>query len=215
MTNSRFRTETSAPSASLGRTGAATAQTRNSNGLDQFFSSLEGRDTLSILDFAGASQANVSFITNLGHRIYSEDVLTSIDEVFGADPEAHSNPVRIEMFLNQVLDFPDGQFDGALVWDVLQFLSPAAAQATLDRLHRILRQPSYVLAFFNASEKVASIPSYHYRITDSKTLLLSQRGNRVPTQFFNNRSIEKLFQRYESIKFFLTRDNLREVIVKR
>ena len=142
-------------------------------------------------------------------------MLASIDEVFGADPEAQSNPVRIEMFLNQVLDFPEEQFDGALVWDVLQFLSPAAAQATLDRLYRILRPQSYVLAFFNASEKVASIPSYHYRITDSKTLLLSQRGNRVPTQFFNNRSIEKLFQHYESIKFFLTRDSLREVIVKR
>lgn len=213
MINSRFRTETSAPSASGGR--AAGTQTRNSNGLDQFFSSLDGRDTLSILDFAGASQANVTFITNLGHRIYSEDVLASIDEVFGADPEAQSNPVRIEMFLNQVLDFPEEQFDGALVWDVLQFLSPAAAQATLDRLYRILRPQSYVLAFFNASEKVASIPSYHYRITDSKTLLLSQRGNRVPTQFFNNRSIEKLFQHYESIKFFLTRDSLREVIVKR
>lgn len=214
--NSRFRTETSVPSASFGRSGAAAApQTRNSNGMDQFFSSLEGRDNLSILDFSGASQANVSFITNLGHRIYSEDVLTSIDEVFGADAEAQSNPVRIEMFLNQVLDFPEEQFDGALVWDVLQFLSPAAAQATLDRLYRILRPQSYVLAFFNASEKVASIPCFNYRISDSKTLLLGQRGNRVPTQFFNNRSIEKMFQRYESIKFFLTRDSLREVIVKR
>jgi hypothetical protein len=32
---------------------------------------------------------------------------------------------------------------------------------------------------------------------------------------FNNRSLEKLFGKFESVKFFLTRDNLREVIVRR
>lgn len=214
MLNSRSRTESSTLFPSAGRKGPG-PQARNSNGLDQFFYSLQGRDGLSILDFGGASQANITFITNLGHRIYSEDVLTSVDEVFGSDMETQSNPVRIEMFQNQVLDFPDEHFDGALVWDVLQFLSPAAAQATVDRLHRILSSHSYLLAFFNATEKTPSVPAFHYRINDSKTLSLKPRGNRAPTQFFNNRAIEKLFQKFDSIKFFLTRDNLREVIVKR
>lgn len=214
MINSRWRTEPGTSSPPPGRHGQGQLL-RNSNGLDQFFYSLEGREGLSILDFAGASQANITFITNLGNRIYSEDVLTSIDEVFGGDPETQSNPVRIDMFLRQVLDFSDEQFDGALVWDVLQFLSPSAAQATADRLHQILRPQSYLLAFFNASEKTSTVPEYHYRINDSKTLALSPRGNRTPSQFFNNRAIEKLFQKYESVKFFLTRDNLREVIVKR
>jgi hypothetical protein len=31
---------------------------------------------------------------------------------------------------------------------------------------------------------------------------------------YNNRSLEKLFARFESVKFFLTRERLREVIVK-
>jgi hypothetical protein len=187
---------------------------RNSNGLDQFFFSLQGRDGLSLLDFAGASQANISFITNLGHRIYSEDVLATIDEVFGSELELQSNPVRLDMFLNQALDFPDQHFDGALVWDALQFLSPAAAQAVVDRLHRILRPHSYMLAFFNANEKATVIPSFHYRIQESKTLALTARGFRTPAQFFNNRAIEKLFHKFESVKFFLTRDSLREVIAR-
>ena len=191
------------------------SQFRNSNGLEQFFYSLQDRDNLSILDLSCASQDNVTFITNLGHRIYAEDVLESIDEVFGTDPEMQSNPVRIEMFLNQVLDFPEYSFDGALVWDILQFLSPLAAQAVVDRLYRILRPRSYVLCFFNANEKVQSFPASSYRIRESKTLLLLSRGSRTTGQFFNNRAIEKLFHKYESIKFFLTRDNLREVIVKR
>ena len=35
-----------------------------------------------------------------------------------------------------------------------------------------------------------------------------------PAQLFNNRSLEKLFGKYESVKFFLTRERLREVIIK-
>ena len=190
-------------------------QSRNSNGLDQFFASLQGRDNLSILDFSGASQANISFITNLGHRIYSEDALHSIEEVFGFDAETQSNPVRMDMFLNQVLDFQEEQYDGALVWDALQFLSPSAAQPTVDRLFRILRPNSYVLAFFNANEKAPAIPAFHYRISEPKTLLLTPRSAPAPSHYYNNRAIEKLFQSFTSIKFFLTRENLREVIAKK
>jgi hypothetical protein len=32
---------------------------------------------------------------------------------------------------------------------------------------------------------------------------------------FNNRSLERLFEEFDSIKFFLTRDSIREVIVSR
>src|SRR5579884_2759164 len=212
-----WRTDTATPLQSGQRSsnGQTAPQTRNSSGLEQFFAYLHQRENLSILDLSGASQANVTFITNLGHRLYSEDALTTMNEVFGSDPETQSNPVRIEMFLKQVLDFNDEQFDGALVWDLLQFLSPEALQATVDRLYRVLKPHSYVLAFFNANEKATKIPAYYYRIAESKSILLSPRGERPATQFFNNRAIEKLFQRYESIKFFLTRDSLREVIAKR
>lgn len=213
MIKSRWRTESSTFTLTddiNGETGS-----RNSNGLNQFFLSIQDQENLSLLDFGGASQANVTFITNLGHRIYTEDVLRSIDDVFGSDPDMQSNPVSVEMFLDQVLDFPDEHFDGVLVWDVLQFLSPAAAQATVDRLRRILRPHAYLLAFFNANEKAPAVPEYHYRISDSKTLVLTQRGIRPPVQFFNNRNIERLFQKYHSIKFFLTRNSLREVIVRR
>ncbi len=46
-------------------------------------------------------------------------------------------------------------------------------------------------------------------------LHLAQREMRRPVQLFNNRAIERLFQQFQSVKFFLARDNLREVIVRR
>ncbi len=69
------------------------------------------------------------------------------------------------------------------------------------------------MAFFHADEKASSIPVFHYRILDQKTLLLTSRGGERAVAHYNNRSIERMFESAHSLKFFLTRDHLREVIV--
>ena len=168
------------------------------------------------LDFAGASQENINFITNLGHRLYSEDFVRSLDDVFGdEDPNDQANQGLIDQFLRQMLNFEKDQFDGVLVWDVLQYLTPPLLTATLEKLSTIVRPQGYLLAYFHADEKARQVPFYSFRIKDQQSLVLAQRGTRQPAQIFNNRSLEKLFQRFESVKFFLTREQLREVIVRR
>jgi hypothetical protein len=217
----RFRSEPISPSLHLPskKSGAQSqAQNRPSNGLDQFFSSLQDQENLSILDFSGASQANISFITSMGHRIYSNDVLRTMEEAFGSGGDFvanQSDPERAAAFLRESLDFPDRSFDGALVWDTLQFLSPPLLQDTVDRLARILRPQSSLLAFFQADEKAQTAALHTYRIVESKIMSLTPRNQARPVQYFNNRTLEKLFQKYNSVKFFLTRDHLREVIVRR
>jgi hypothetical protein len=193
-------------------------QNRSSNGLDQFFASLHDQENLSILDFSGASQANISFITSMGHRIYSNDVVRTMEEAFGTGGDFvanQSDPDRAATFLRESLDFPERSFDGALIWDTLQFLAPPLLQDTVDRLGRILRPGSSLLAFFHAEEKAQVAPLYTYRIVESKVMSLTPRNQVRPVQYFNNRALEKLFQKYNSVKFFLTRDHLREVIVRR
>ena len=192
-------------------------QTRQSNGLDQFFNSVRDRSGLNLLDFAGANQSNVSYITSMGHRLSSEDFVRSLELTFGQQDmlDNQSNPQLVDQFLQENLAFPYDSFDGALVWDSLQFLSPHLLQITVDRLFDTLRPDSHLLAFFHADEKAKQIPLYNYRIGDQKTLLLQPRGWAACGQFFNNRSLEKIFHRYKSVKFFLTRDSLREIIVRR
>jgi len=192
-------------------------ETRHSHGLDQFCASLEQRSGLSILDLAGASQATVSFVTGYGHRLYSDDFLHQLDQGFGDGDfyENQSSPSRVAKFLDAVLSFPDENFDGVLVWDALQFLSPPLLQTVVARLHRVLRPGSCLLAVFHAEERVETIPTYFFRVSDHQTIQLAPRGRRRPSQFFNNRNLEKLFQDFQSVKFFLTRDHLREVIVRR
>jgi len=188
--------------------------TRPSRGLEEFFSYIRDQSGLTILDLGGATQQNVSFITNLGHRLYSEDFLQILHETFGADGAEQSNTGQIDYFLRQALEYPEAHFDGVLIWDVLEYLAPALLTAVIERLHTIVRPKSYMLAFFHSDDKLDAAPYYTFRIQEVNTLQVAQHGTRRPAQLFNNRSLEKLFGRYESVKFFLTRERLREVIIK-
>jgi hypothetical protein len=189
---------------------------RQSRGLEQFFSYIRDQVGLSILDLSGANQENVNFITNHGHKLYSEDVMRGLRDAFGeGDPVEQANPGRIEYFLKQNLDYEEGQFDGVLVWDVLEYMTPALLAATVERLYRIVRPTSYLLAFFHVEDKLESLPRYSFRIREFNTLTVVEKGQRAAVARFNNRSLEKLFGKFESVKFFLTREQLREVIIKR
>lgn len=183
--------------------------------MEQFFSNIRDTVGLSILDLAGASQENINFVTSLGHKIYTQDIVRSLDEAFGETPAEQTNAGRIEYFLRANFDYPADTFDGVLLWDSLQFMGPALLAATVERLSVLMRPKAYLLAFFTANERVLEVPSHEFRIVDEKTIRITERGMRPSGQVFNNRNLEKLFGKFESVKFFLTRDSLREVIVRR
>jgi hypothetical protein len=192
-------------------------ENRNSHGLEQFCGTLHERPGMTILDLAGANQHTISYITNLGHRVYSDDFMMQLDRFFG-DGDFYENQTshhRVVQFLEHSLDFPENNFDGVLLWDSLEFLEPSLLDTVMRHLLRTVRPGSCLFALFHSQDKSGPVPSYSYRIQDAKTILMNPRGARQPAQTFNNRALEKLFQDFASVKFFLTRDHLREVIVWR
>ena len=198
-----------------GRGPDAVVTTRPSRGLEEFFTQIRDTTGLTILDLGGANQQNVSFITGLGHRLYTENFLQVLGDTFGLENSAEqSNSGQIEYFLKQAFDYEDGYFDGVLIWDVLEYLNPALLSAVIERMHRVVRPKSYMLAFFHSDDKLDSVPYYTFRIQEVNALQVAQHGARRPAQLFNKRSLEKLFTQFDSVKFFLTRERLREVIIK-
>jgi hypothetical protein len=190
-------------------------QSRQSRGLEQFFFNIRDVVGLSVLDAAGANQENINFLINLGHKVYTSDLVHSIDEAFGSDPAEQTNVSRIEYFLHQNFDYPPDTLDAVLLWDSLQFMAPPLLNATVERLYEVMRPKSYLLAFFTSTERAIEVPSHSFRVVDSKTILIGERELRPAGQVFNNRNLEKVFGKFESLKFFLTRESLREVIVRR
>lgn len=190
---------------------------RHSHGLEEFSRSLAEEEGLHVLDCGEVLQANVSFITGYGHKLYSEAFLSVLDSHCGGSdsgPSEITEP-QIQSFLQATLDFPDGHFGGALLWDTLTFLPGALAESVVERLAQVMRPGACLLALFHADLKRTPAPLYSYRIVAPDTLHVTPKGWRNPAQAFNNRAIEKLFRRFHSVKFFLARDHLREVIVRR
>jgi SAM-dependent methyltransferase len=189
---------------------------RHSGGFEQFQTLLKGAEPLSLLDLSAASQANITFVTEAGHRISSDDIVGAMIDSFGDNfSENQKTEAKAKRFLEQTLTFPAESFDGVLVWDAFQFLAPPLINQIVEKLLRAMRPGGLILAFFNANEKIKEIPLYSYRVKDAKTLLQVPRGTPQHVQNSNNRTIERLFESAASVKFFLTRDNLREVLVRR
>ena len=90
--------------AGKGATGKASKEapaivTRHSSGLEQFHSMLHGSEDLSILDMSGASQANITFVTGAGHRISSDDLIGTMQQIFGENfLEGQQTPEKATAF---------------------------------------------------------------------------------------------------------------------
>lgn len=182
-------------------------------GVTQHLREFEG---LQVIDLGGLNQANLDYVTGLGHRLYAEDLLRACETFFTPQEIASRHPSagRIQEFLEQTFTFQDQGCDGALVWDALQFLPLVLAEAVVERLHRVLSPDAPVLAFFHRDVTRPVAPSV-CRVIDSRFLSVEPRAGRRQVEAFPPRAIEKLFGRFRAVKFYLTRENHQEVIARR
>ena len=191
-------------------------QLRHSSGLREFCRELKGQRGLRVLDVGAACQANISFFTELGHKIYTEDIHPALASnayrVRGENRRWRFDP---QAFLAKNLNYQMLLFDAVLCWDLLDRVEESAVRPLVDRLHWVLKPGGVLLSFFHTGEPGATVPSYRYRIQGSEALELLPRGQILLHRPLSNRNIENLFQAFHSIKFFLARNNLREVLVIR
>ena len=194
---------------------SASLQLRQSKGLRDFTSAIRSPEGLQILDLGAASQANINFITGLGHRLCTEDLhrcleLFSSRSMVTADPETEA--IR---FFQDNLRYEQGQFDGVLCWDLFDFLPDTLVKPMVERLHHLLKPGGHLLTFFHSGQPGQLVPICQYRFASEEKLQVSERAPGKLRRSFNNRGIENLFREYASLKFFLTKDSLREVVVVR
>lgn len=192
---------------------------RSSNALDQFFHALRDRSGLRILDLTGGSQANIQYIAEQGHKSTQDGLPRALDDCFAHGGAGYfdnqSDPERLNRFGSMTLDHEPGTFQGVLAWDVLQFMAPPLLEEVVVQLHRITEPGGLLLFYFHADERITELPALNYHIVDRRTVSTTAQGRVRPIRFLTNRAIEQLFAGFTAIKFFVTRDHLREVIVRR
>ncbi len=205
-----------------GGAGTAHAQreervSRRSSGLNEFTRAIVGEDCLRILDLGPTSPSNIAHLTGLGHKVYNEDVLkASTDPALVLPPaEDGKRQLNADLFLSDNLVYEKELFDAILAWDVGDYLDESLVKPMVNRIHKIMKPKGVLLAFFHTRDAGPDAPYFRYHIVGADTLEL-QTGPQFRLQrVFNNRHIENLFRDFNSIKFFLARDNVREVLVVR
>ena len=189
---------------------------RRSSGLAEFARAIAEEEGLRILDLGPTSPTNIAYLTGLGHKVYNEDVLKEAQEPSLLVPAENGSPVPdADRFLGDNLVYAPATFDAILCWDTPDYLHEALVKPMVNRIHRVLKPKGILLAFFHTRDAGPDAPYYRYHIVGEDALDL-QAGPRFRLQrVFNNRHIENLFRDFASIKFFLARDNVREVLVVR
>ncbi len=209
--------------------------TRRSSGLGELSRSWESAENLCVLDLGSTSPINIRHFTEHGHRIYSEDLLTaSTDPELLTKDEQGNAILDSRKFLADNLVYPAAHFDVVFCWNLPDYLDESLVKPVVGRLWSVLKPGGMLLAFFHTRDAGPDAPCHRFHIVGADTLemqkiVLRREARRGPTgavhtavsdgfqlqRVFNNRHIENLFRDFASIKFFLARDNVREVLVVR
>jgi SAM-dependent methyltransferase len=189
---------------------------RRSTGFNEFIKYISRQDNLRILDVGATSAANITFMTGLGHKFHQEDLLhLSADKSLLVSNGEGGSSLDIERFLHDNLNFEREEFDAVMFWDLADYLPEALVKPVLERIHVGMKPGGILLAFFHTKDAGPQTDFYRYHIA-SKEAIEMQPAERFKLQrVFNNRHVEGLFRDFASIKFFLGRDNMRDVLVIR
>jgi hypothetical protein len=197
---------------------AASRTSRRCIGLGEFMRSLKnaGDAKFSVLDLGPTTPVNIAFITELGARAYNQDIVREAqDPQYQVKQEDGSMQIDPEKFFSENLNYPPGQFDAILCWDVADYLPEPLVKPLVERLELLLKPKGNLLAFFHMKDAGPESRYSRHHIIQEDTLELEPIEGFRLQRIFNNRHIENLFKDFASRKFFLGRDNIREVLMVR
>jgi hypothetical protein len=87
--------------------------------------------------------------------------------------------------------------------------------ALFDRLRSVLRPEGRLLALFQGRTEGPETAFSRYQLSDTEQLQILSAGDYRVRQVYQTRQIEKLLDGFSSTRFFLGKDNVREVIAVR
>jgi len=230
-----FRDSSSGPDKGSSPAQGSQKLSRRSSGLAELTRHWSSEEGLCVLDLGATSAANIRYFTERSHKIYSEDLLiASTDPALVTKDEQGGLVLDSRHFLEDNLVYPAAQFDVVLCWNLPDYMDESLVKPVVGRLWSVLKPGGMLLAFFHTRDAGPDAPCYRYHITgpdvlDMQPIVPQREVRRGQTgsnsrgagaafrlqRVFNNRHIENLFRDFASIKFFLSRDNIREVLAVR
>lgn len=199
------------------RGGEAERVPRHSSGWKELLNYLRSRESLRILDIGPTSSTNINYITSLGHSIYMANLVEEAakPEWVVAAAEGQPSGFDVERFVSTNLNFSGRMFDVVIFWDTADYLPEALLPEVIRRIYEALQPGGLMLGFFHTKVIENETGFSRYHLTDSDVVQMQRAGSYPVLHTYNNRQIENMLNGFSSFRFFLAKDNLREVIATR
>ena len=188
---------------------------RYSSGWKLLLKHLQESESQKILDIGPTSSININYITKLGHSVFMADLVQEAarpEWVIEVDGEKKFD---VDRFIDENLEFAGRTFDVVLFWDTADYMPEVLLAPVLAKIHAAMRPGGLMLAFFHAKKEGNDVSFSRYHLTAGENVEVQAAGRYPLLQIFNNRQIENLLNAFAGYRFFLAKDNLREVIVTR
>lgn len=194
---------------------------RHSRGWIEVRTYLEKNPSLRVLDFGTTSPSNINYLTSRGHSVYMANIvqdatrpewLKPVEEAEGGNA---GQVFDVEGFISANLDFSGRDFDVILLWDTANYLPPEMVPPLFARLRQVLRPDGRVLAFFHGRLEGPETAFGRFQLGDADELVAHNSGDFPVRKVYQTRQVESFFEGYSSMRFFLGKDNVREVIAVR
>ncbi len=190
---------------------------RHSSGWQALLKHLRENEGLRILDIGPTSSTNINYITSLGHSIYMANLVEEAAKPEWMVPGESGEPANfdVERFLVSNLNFSGRTFDVVILWDTADYLPEVLLPHVIDRIHGVMQEGGLMLAFFHVKPGGPETAFSRYHLTDTDFVEMQRAGNYPVLHTYNNRQIENMLKAFSSYRFFLAKDNLREIIITR
>jgi len=179
--------------------------------LQKFLATLTSRTQPVLLDLGPVAGSNVSFFgEQLGCKIFVEDIFADVDRHVRDDKLD-----QLPAFLSKRFPQADGEVDGILCWDLIDYLDRPAAQALAAQLTRVLRADGALLGFFGSAPPQAAQYTKFIIVDDVTLKYRSYPASRGRQAVLQNRDISRLFPDLRVSESILLKTNLREVLFRK
>lgn len=174
---------------------------------------LREQEGLRVLDLGPTSPTNINLLTAMGHSIYMADLVEESRSERWAALDEHDEAIfQAESFLQEHLNLGDRKFDIVLFWDTADFIPSQLTEPLISRLCDVMETGGKLLAFSHIKPE-ETFHRYHLR---EDVMIDVQPVRELAIQStFTNRQMENLFSKFASNRFFLAKDNLREILITR
>jgi hypothetical protein len=190
---------------------------RHSSGWKELQKHLQANEALRILDIGPTSSTNINYITSLGHSIYMANLVEEAAKPEWLLPAEPGEPAGFDAdrFLGANLNFTGRIFDAVILWDTADYLPETLLPVLLERIQSVMKEGGLLLAFFHTKAEGPETAFSRYHLTETESVEMQRAGNYPILRTYNNRQIENLLSAFSTYRFFLAKDNLREVIATR